>query len=86
MICITISCVGIVAVDRVYFSRAEFDAFEGDGVLEVTLLLERAPNLFNDVIVTVKTRDLAGANSAQGMYFRKYIAVHTNSSPHEVCD
>ena len=53
-------------MDRVSFSTDYIKVNESAGTLELTVILERPPNLIRDVVVTVKTRDLMDSTSAKG--------------------
>ena len=54
-------------MDRVYFSDSFYEVYESDEMLEVELILQRPKNVFRDVSVRVRTRDLTAADSAIGL-------------------
>ena len=56
-------------MDNVTFSESSFEAYEGDGELKVMLTLQRSTDSLHNVSVQIRTRDLIGVDTAQGVTY-----------------
>ena len=65
----------LIAVDRVSFTASHLEAYESDGGLEVLLTLQRSTDVFHNVSVRVRTRDLVTEDSAQGLTYSSFLKV-----------